>query len=141
MSTRSASFCFRSGTGRSRSLLVAIALLLLSLQTGFAAPAARRIRFKPGATNARLRGRLKGVDDEAYFVLHAHAGQHMAVKIRGDGATRGIVYFPSGRQDGQPGGLIFDGDLDETGDYRILVEESKMADEWKGSFVLEVTIR
>ncbi len=62
----------------------------------------------------------------------------MRVEINGRGATRGMVIFPSGKQDGQPGGLIFDDNIDEAGDYRIRVTESSMGDAWRGSFVLKI---
>jgi hypothetical protein len=122
-------------------LLILAALLLPALQSSVGAKKIRRIKFKPGATVARVNGFLKGVNDEALFVLRARRGQHMRVKISGAGATRGVVTFPSGKEDGQPGGLIFDDDLTETGDYRIRVTESSMADEWRGSFILEIEIR
>jgi hypothetical protein len=122
-------------------LLILAALAVPGMQAGVGAKKVRRIRFKQGATAARVRGSLRGVNDEALFVLHARSGQHMRVNISGVGATRGVVIFPSGKQDGQPGGLIFDDVLTETGDYRIRVTESSMADEWRGSFVLEVEIR
>jgi hypothetical protein len=52
--------------------------------------------------------------------------------------TAGIVIFPSGRRDGGPGGLIFDYDLTETGEYLIRVtrRENKVA----GVFRLEVQL-
>lgn len=89
---------------------------------------------------ARATGHLSGVRDEALFVLRAGAGQHMRVEITGRGPTRGVVIFPSGKQDGGPGGVVFDDSIDETGDYRIRVTESSMANEWRGSFVLKIKI-
>ncbi len=100
----------------------------------------QRVAFARGATVARVTGYLRGINDEALYVLHARAGQHMRVEINGRGATRGVVIFPSGKQDGQPGGLIFDDNIDETGDYRIRVTESSMANAWRGRFVLKVEI-
>jgi hypothetical protein len=88
-----------------------------------------------------VRGSLRSINDKALFILRARSGQRMRVNISGAGATRGIVIFPSGKQDGAPGGVIFDDVLTETGDYRIRVTESSMAEEWRGSFVLEVEIR
>lgn len=122
-------------------LLILAAFMLPLLQENVSAKKVRRIRFKRGATAARVRGSLRGVGDEALFVLRARSGQHMRVNISGAGATRGVVLFPSGKQDGGPGGLIFDDVLTETGDYRIRVTESSMAEGWRGSFVLEVEIR
>jgi hypothetical protein len=99
-----------------------------------------RIKFKRGATRATVYGWLNKSSDEACFVLNARAGQPMRIIIKGKGATRGTVIFPSGKADGQPGGVIFDDVLDETGDYRIRVTESQMAATWRGRFTLKVEI-
>src|SRR5437879_2845878 len=100
----------------------------------------QRITFARGATVARAAGYLRGLNDAADFVLRAKAGQHMRVEINARGATRGMVTFPSGKQEGAPGGVIFDDNIDETGDYRIGVSESSMGDAWRGRFVLKVEI-
>jgi hypothetical protein len=100
----------------------------------------RRIVFAHGATVARVSGSLRGIRDEAWFVLRAKSGQKMRVEIRGRGPTRGVVVFPTGKQDGGPGGLIFDGVIDEDGDYKIRVTESMMAEAWRGRFTLIVRI-
>lgn len=130
----------RRPASASRAIAV-IALLMLGASMCLASQPTRRIRFKPGATSARVEGHLSGMKDEARFVLKAKAGQHMRASITtADGTTVGMLYFPSGKQDGQPGGLFFDGDLTETGDYRIGVSEHNMADAWKGHFTLVVEI-
>lgn len=100
----------------------------------------QRVYFARGVTVARVTGHLNGIGDEAVFVLRAGTGQHMRVEINGRGATRGVVIFPSGKQDGGPGGVVFDGKIDETGDYRIRVTENSMANEWRGSLVLKIEI-
>lgn len=99
-----------------------------------------RVYFARGATRATVRGYLRGARDEANFVLRAKAGQHMRVEIRGRGATRGTVTFPSGQSDGQPGGVVFNGILPDTGDYGIRVTESTMADPWRGSFTVIIDV-
>jgi hypothetical protein len=117
-------------------LAVAAIIALASLDTF----AQTRVYFARGATRATARGYLGGIRDEANFVLRAKAGQHMRVEIRGRGATRGVVTFPSGQADGQPGGLIFDGILPDTGDYRIRITESNMANPWRGSFTVIIDV-
>ena len=102
--------------------------------------APQRVTFARGATVARVTGYLRGMNDYALFVLRAKAGQHMRVEINAFGATRGMVIFPSGKQDGAPGGVIFDDDIDENGDYRIRVTESSMGDPWRGRIVLKIEI-
>jgi len=104
------------------------------------AQAPTRITFARGATRATARGYLRGVRDEVFFVLRAQANQHMRVEISGRGPTRGVVIFPSGKQDGGPGGVVFDDKIDETGDYRIRVTESSMANAWRGNFTVTVDV-
>src|SRR5713226_8235664 len=107
---------------------------------GLTASGQTRVYFARGATRATARGYLNGIHDEANVVLRAKAGQHMRVNIRARGATRGMVTFPSGEGDVQPGGLIFDGILPDNGDYGIRVTESSMANPWRGSFTLIVDV-
>src|SRR3989442_197914 len=116
------------------TLTICIALSTVKAQTP------TRIIFARGATRATARGYLRGVRDEAFFVLRAQANQHMRVEISARGATRGVVIFPSGKQDGGPGGVVFDDKIDETGDYRIRVSESSMADAWRGNFTVIIDI-
>jgi len=124
---------------RHSSLALMVAVLFLS-SSALGQKAPQRISFARGATVARANGYLRGIRDEAWFVLRAGAGQHMRVEINGRGATRGMVTFPSGEGEGGPGGVVFDGILPDTGDYRIRVTESSMAEAWRGSFVLKVEI-
>jgi len=112
----------------------------VTVGASFTVSAQTRIYFARGATRATARGYLRGIRDEALFVLRAQSGQHMRVEIKGRGATRGLVIFPSGKQDGAPGGVVFDDNIDETGDYRIRVTESSMANAWRGSFTVIIDI-
>lgn len=100
--------------------------------------APRRITFARGATVARASGYLRGMRDEVWFALRLSAGQHIRVEISARGATRGMLIWPSGKRDGGPGGVIYDGDVDETGDYKIAVHESSMADQWRGPITVIV---
>jgi len=121
----------------SLALILACASVTGSAQT---ASAPQRIKFARRATVARVTGYLRGVRDEKWFVLRARANQHVRVEIKGRGATRGVLIFPSGKQDGGPGGIIFDGIIDENGDYRIRVTESSMANSWQGRFTVTIEI-
>jgi len=101
----------------------------------------QRISFRRGAVQAQVTGHLSGIGPQVCYLAKARSGQHMRVEIVGDGPTRGTVKFPSGEGSGQPGGVIFDEDLSETGDFRICVEESQMADQWNGKFILKLVIK
>jgi hypothetical protein len=91
-----------------------------------------RITFALGAFSAQAHGQLTGVNSELWFVVDARASQSMVAVVEGAGATRGILTFPNGRTEGQPGGRVFDGVLPTSGDYRIHVTESPMGEGWSG---------
>jgi hypothetical protein len=118
-------------------LLIAVACLSASAQTE---RAPQRIVFARGATVARATGHLRGNRDSAWFVLRASTGQHMRVSINARDATHGTVISPTGKQETQPGVVVFDDDLSETGDYKIGVSESPMANAWRGNFTVVVEI-
>jgi hypothetical protein len=91
-----------------------------------------RITFANGAYSAQAHGQLTGIDSELWFVVDARASQSMITVVEGAGPTRGVVTFPNGQMDGQPGGRVFDGLLPASGDYRIRVTESPMGEGWSG---------
>jgi hypothetical protein len=123
--------------------ILPLALIIVGAAVGAYAQTERapqRIKFARRATVARVSGYLSGVRDEKWFVLRAQANQHVRIEIKGRGATRGVLIFPSGKQDGGPGGIIFDDVIDESGDYRIRVTESSMANAWRGRFNVTIEI-
>jgi hypothetical protein len=91
-----------------------------------------RIAFRHGKYTGQARSSLTSQGQERWFVVRAKAGQTMVVVVNGKGPTGGTVYFPGGGQDGGPGGRVFDGSLPTSGDYRIRVTESLMAEPWSG---------
>jgi hypothetical protein len=135
---------------RARARRAALALWLALLPLGHAASTAQteratRIRFARGAISAQVRGRLtRNKSADAAYVLGAKAGDHMIVNIipLTDGlATAGEVTSPSGKAEGQHGGVIFNSDLTETGDFQIRVTRNLMGTERAdGEFILEVVI-
>jgi hypothetical protein len=116
-------------------IIVCAAVVSASAQTE---NAPRRIVFARGATVGRASGYLSGMRDRAFFVVRLNSGQHIRVEIVARGATRGVLIWPSGKQDGGPGGVIFDGDTDETGDYKVSVGESMMANPWRGPITVKI---
>jgi hypothetical protein len=122
--------------------LVLVAAFLLLFQRDLAAAGTQWIIFKPGQTSAMVEGRFSKDVTAVYYSLHARAGQHMRVNIRPltpTLITAGVVISPSGKEDGGPGGLVFDSDLSETGVYRIRVTQRQSRVE--GVFRLEVAVK
>jgi hypothetical protein len=91
-----------------------------------------RITFAQGAFSAQAHGQLTSIDSELWFVVDARANQSMVAVVEGAGATRGVVTFPNGQTEGQPGGRVFDGVLPVSGEYKIHVTESPMGEGWSG---------
>ncbi len=112
------------------------ALLMVGLVS--AAGATTPIVFRHGHTHARAYGTLHGIHSQALFYFHARSGQHVRVKITGQGPTRGVVTYPHGQQDGSPGGVVFDEDVNQTGRYHLRVTEDTMAEEWHGRLHVDV---
>ncbi len=98
------------------------------------------IRFARGAYSAQATSTLTGISSQRWFSVKAHAGQVMIVLVEGRGPTRGVVHFPNGAMDGQPGGRVFDGLVPVTGTYRIRVTESSMGTAWRGPVTVVVLI-
>lgn len=117
------------------------ALLVLLLVVAAAEAESRRIHFAPGRTSAEVTGQFTAKSTESLFVVRASTGQHMKVEIKPlspNLITAGTVDSPSGKSDGAPGGVIFDSDLTETGDYKIRVFERQ--EQRPGRFLLRVDI-
>lgn len=127
---------------KSLRTLFVLTLLLMGIQVAVAQDGTmQRIKFKKGATQTIVTGRLNGIRDMKCYVFSAKANQKARLEIKAKGATRGFLKMPSGQGDGAPGGLFYDDFLPETGDYQVCVTESLMGEAWKGSFSLYVTIK
>jgi hypothetical protein len=101
------------------------------------------IVFKPGQTRVQVSGRFSKNVREVYFSFHANAGQHLLVTITPEATqliTAGTVIYPSGKQDGGPGGIVFDSNLTESGKYRLRVTPRQSQAEGTGKFRVLVEI-
>jgi hypothetical protein len=128
--------------------LIAITSIVLLLATVVSAKQSpRRIRFKPGATTASVKGQLNGWNDKAQYVIRLRAGQTMSLSVEGkcdDCHPDVAVDSPAGAND------IVDPDMCQcrvevskaaAGDYLITVGENRKGKRWKGAFILMVEVR
>lgn len=131
----------RLSGGWDRNLIACIALAFIAVSAAGIHSRDHPIVFKPGEDTACANGRFARADSEIYFSLDARAGQHLRVNIVSltpKLVTAGVVIYPSGKQDGGPGGVVFDSELTETGRYRIRVTQRQR--EVPGRFKVEVRL-
>jgi hypothetical protein len=128
-------------------LLATLALIFITLPVAQVDSSGRqplrRIKFKSGETSARVRGRLRGQNDVARYIIRVRAGQQMRVNVESEqlGNPQIDVIFPSGKQmDKDMQGTQFNTDSTEAGDYRINVYEGRKADPSDGIFYLNVKV-
>jgi hypothetical protein len=132
----------RAIPSRARKQALCASVLLALLIPALPAASAKRIHFQRGHTSAEVTGRFTPKETESFFVIHGHTGQHMKVEIKPltpDLITAGTVTAPSGKSDGGPGGVIYDSDLTETGDYSIRVFERQQ--NLAGRFAVHVDLK
>jgi hypothetical protein len=127
----SVSFVGASGPATARTSITGQAITAAACTPGRSA-CPIPIRFARGAYSGQATSSLTAMSSVRWFSVKARAGQAMIVLVEGRGPTRGVVYFPNGRTNGQPGGRVFDGQLPATGTYRIRVTESSMGSAWSG---------
>jgi len=90
----------------------------------------------------RIAGRLTAKNDQVDYVLRGNKGQRLMLALMGPGPLSGIVTSPSGKEEGQPGGgVFFDQELIETGDYRIHISEGTRGEKRNVRFVLYIRLR
>ena len=126
---------------RPRTAIVVVVFFGLCARFAGLGESDQPIVFKHGQTIAYAQGEFSGKNREAYYSFYATKGQHLVVRIRPVTPalmTAGVVIYPSGKQDGGPGGITFDSDLTETGKYRIRVTQRQ--GEVSGKFRLSIKI-
>jgi len=107
--------------------LAIAALIAASASPVFAADEIRseRVQFKPGASSATVKGKIKGYEVVDY-VLEAAKGQQMNVSLATDNTASYFNILPPGSTGaamfiGSTKGNQFEGTLPESGDYKIRV--------------------
>jgi hypothetical protein len=97
--------------------------------------------LKAGRGEVRITGRLTAKNDQVHYVLRGTKGQRLTLTLMGPGPLSGTVTSPSGKEEGQPGGgVFFDQQLIETGDYRIHISEGSRGEKRTVRFVLRIRI-
>src|SRR5215469_11708253 len=125
----------------SAARLIALLAILSCIATVWPAEREQRIHLRPGGREVRIAGRLTAQADRAHYILRASKDQRLTVTLMGPGPLSGTVTSPSGKEEGQPGGgVLFDRQLIDTGDYRIRISEGNRGEKQNVRFELRIRL-
>lgn len=115
-----------------------------SAQTMICLTKPQRITVQPNGYASSMNYQLPASCTEANFLISAKQGQLMVLVLSSPGAARAEINSPDGKSDGQPvgnGGVIFSKTLSITGDYKIRISKSPMAEPWSGQIILTAVVQ
>ena len=104
------------------------------------------IRFAKGQISKTITGKLSPKQDEHWYKFNASSWQYAVINIAplagtGETANVGVLHLPNGTQDGSKGGIIYQGCLPATGEYRLRVARNLMATQGKtAGYTVEVVV-
>lgn len=145
-----------------RTLLLSTALISFTINSSiavakssdtsirFAKSSDTPIHFTKGALTSTITGKLKPSENEHWYRFNADSGQYTVVNIaplagKGIGTSEtanvGVLHMPNGTQDGTKGGIIYQGCLPASGDYRLRIARNLMATQGKtAGYSVEIMI-
>ena len=104
------------------------------------------IKFAKGAISSTVTGKLSPNEDERWYRFDATSWQYAVINIAPltgtpETANVGVLHMPNGTQDGSKGGIVYQGCLPATGEYRLRIAHNLMATEGKtAGYKVEVMI-
>ncbi|WP_296243058.1 hypothetical protein [Psychrobacter sp. UBA6766] len=135
-----------SSTRMVKALLLSATLLSVGANSAIAKSSDTTIHFAKGAVSSTVTGKLKPNEDEHWYRFDAAASQYAIINIAPlagtpETANTGVLHMPNGTQDGTKGGIIYQGCLPATGEYRLRIARNLMATHGKtAGYKAEVVI-
>lgn len=108
-------------------------------------PGEIRVEFPKGSTQVTLNHDIKGLSDKVTYVFEVSKGQKLNASVNPSKGTGNIrfnqLFSPSGNIEG-PFGNTLQYDLNESGDWKLVVGESNMeGTPYEGEFLLTLSIK
>lgn len=128
------------------TLLLSASLISVGANSALAKSSDTPIHFAKGAISSTVTGKLKPNENERWYRFDASSWQYAIINIAPltgtpETANVGILHMPNGTQDGTKGGIIYQGCLPATGEYRLRIARNLMATEGKtAGYKVEVMI-
>ena len=129
-----------------KTLLLSATLIGVSANSTLAKSSDPPIHFAKGAISSTVTGKLKPNENERWYRFDANSGQYAIINIAPlagtpETANVGVLHMPNGTQDGTKGGIIYQGCLPATGEYRLRIARNLMATQGKtAGYKVEVMI-
>ena len=129
-----------------KTLLLSATLIGVSANSALAKSSDSPIHFSKGAISSTVTGKLKPNENERWYRFDASSGQYAIINIAllagtPETANVGVLHMPNGTQDGTKGGIIYQGCLPATGEYRLRIARNLMATQGKtAGYKVEVMI-
>lgn len=104
------------------------------------------IHFAKGQVSTVIKGKLTPKQNEQWYRFSAARGQYTVINIAPlagttETANVGVLHMPNGTQDGTKGGIIYQGCMPVSGNYRLQIARNLMATEGKtAGYTAEVII-
>ena len=128
-----------------KSFLTSIALISL-INVANAQASDTPIRFAQGQISKTITGKLSPKQNEHWYKFNASSLQYIVINIAplagtAETANVGVLHMPNGTQDGTKGGIIYQGCLPATGEYRLRIARNLMATQGKtAGYTVEVVV-
>ena len=129
-----------------KTLLLSATLIGVSANSALAKSSDSPIHFSKGAISSTVTGKLKPNENERWYRFDASSGQYAIINIAllagtPETANVGVLHMPNGTQDGTKGGIIYQGCLPASGDYRLRITRNLMATQGKtAGYSVEIMI-
>ena len=129
-----------------KTLLLSATLIGVSANSALAKSSDSPIHFAKGAISSTVTGKLKPNENERWYRFDASSRQYAIINIAPlagtpETANVGVLHMPNGTQDGTKGGIIYQGCLPATGEYRLRIARNLMATQGKtAGYKVEVMI-
>lgn len=129
-----------------KTLLLSVTLIGVSANSALAKSSDSPIHFAKGAISSTVTGKLKPNENERWYRFDASSWQYAIINIAPlagtpETANVGVLHMPNGTQDGTKGGIIYQGCLPATGEYRLRIARNLMATQGKtAGYKVEVMI-
>ena len=128
------------------TLLLSASLISVSANSAIAKSSDTPIQFTKGAISSTVTGKLKPNENERWYRFDASSWQYAIINIAPlagtpETANVGMLHMPNGTQDGTKGGIVYQGCLPATGEYRLRIARNLMATQGKmAGYKVEVMI-